>query len=151
MFLTPAVKEAIYKLNEKGAFSFCQFCRRMAECCNSTAFHFIFSNKATQRFGKLWQNKKKSLGVNLAPPPQSCSFRGGAYGNGALELDFSFSSVSQLIYSTGWLFLDTLNLISMKILILWVLTPPWKQEKEQGYVVLLWNMRENSPCKLFTG
>lgn len=39
MFLTLAVKETIYKLNERGAFTFCQFCRKMAE--RSTTFHFI--------------------------------------------------------------------------------------------------------------
>lgn len=41
MCLTLAVKETICKLNAKGALRFCQFRRKMAECSNSSTFHFI--------------------------------------------------------------------------------------------------------------
>lgn len=64
MFLTPTVKETILTLNEKGDFTFCQFCRKMSECRNSTTLYFINPSQTSKERERLKMTKNCAIKGN---------------------------------------------------------------------------------------
>lgn len=117
------------------------------------AFYFIFSNKATQTFGKMWQNlpsnKKKSLRVNLVLPSklfiQGRSMWEWSTGTG---FSFQFSQSADIQHGLAvfgysrFHFYQNFNLAGSY--------PTFEARERKKKCGLALKYERKSPCKLFS-